>query len=147
MAPTQTPLTAIQPLERLIPLENVDVADPCTMSFPVVVAFPAIVRPPFSFPLPIVDDASAYNPALNPIKVDVAFEFTPPKSVGDHSNAPPESVPQESTPVAEAFTSHEAAFKFETVSADEEAPFRNDCSALKVFSVYVFAIVVDASAK
>jgi len=57
------------------------------------------------------------------------------------------SVPHERTPVAEAFTSQLAALRFDTVSAEEEAPLPKVWSAVKTLVPYVFGIVVEASAK
>jgi hypothetical protein len=51
-------------------------------AFPVVVAPPAMVNPPVLVPLPIVEEAKAYIPWVNPIKVLVALAVAPPKVVG-----------------------------------------------------------------
>ena len=39
----------------------------------VVVAPPLMVKPPFWFPLPMVDEAYAVNPPLNWVRVEVAL--------------------------------------------------------------------------
>ena len=46
---------------------------------PVVVELPEMVRPPAPVPLPIVEDASEYNPALKPMSVEVALDAEVPK--------------------------------------------------------------------
>lgn len=75
--------------------------------------------------LAIVDDAVEYKPPVNPIKVEVAFALSDPYVVAVNENVFA-SVPQESTPVAEAFTSHDALLRLEMVRSEVEAPLRKD---------------------
>jgi hypothetical protein len=103
-----------------------------------------------------VDEPNAMSPPENVRSVVVAFP--------ENGSAPPPvaSAPHESTPNWFAFTSQLVAFKFETISPDVEARpeterfvvvalvvvvFPNTFPPVKVLSLYVFGIVVDAFAK
>jgi hypothetical protein len=77
---------AVSPgLAKIANLESVLVAPiaklPPTERLPVVVAPPAIVRPPVWVPLPMVDDAREYKPAVKPMRVLVAFAAVAPNVV------------------------------------------------------------------
>ena len=118
----------------------------------VAVAFPRM----FKFPL-IVEDAPERRPPLKVRSDVVAFPGN-----GSWSVAPVASVPHERTPAGDAFTSQDAAFKFESMSCEVEAVpetarfvvvalvvvvFVKMLPAVQVLDEYVFGMVVDASMK
>ncbi len=121
----------------------------------VEVAFVIVAFVPLKFAT--VDEPNAMRPL-----VKVSIVVVAPFTNGSCTVVPVASEPHTSTPAAVAFTSHDAAFRFETTSCEVEAVpetarfvvvalvvvvFRNVLPEVKTFSVYVFAIVVEESAK
>ena len=88
-----------------------------------------------------IEEEAAISPPLKESIVLVAFDGK------RYAKVDPASVPQLRTPVALAFTSQDAALRLETTRSEVEAPERNDWRALNALAVYVFGMVVDASAK
>lgn len=89
-------------------------------AFPVVVAPPLMVRPPVCVPSPIVVDALMMT-ARVVVGARYAVAPLPNTSHACPNPAPVASVPHERTPNAFAFTSHDAAFKLETMRLDVDA--------------------------